>query len=311
MSVKPDPSVISPIATPEFALLPDPARDFADRATRLRHLAHQARLGPYLNFLADLSDLQAALARELPPPVAPDAAAVARSRSYRMPPVDRAALIAGDDMAQVLDALLGRAGAITMPDPARAALDALRAAPAEDLRALIAEIATDHIPDGYAAPALFLAAAFQVAAARAASVLDAGELVAIRSGVCPACGGRPSVSVVVSTIRLDGLRYACCAGCATRWNEVRVKCLCCGSTKGIGYRALETGDVGAQASDRAGPAVQAEVCDECKSWVKILYKTRDAGVEPVADDIASLGLDMLMRDSEWSRGGFNPFLSGY
>jgi FdhE protein len=31
----------------------------------------------------------------------------------------------------------------------------------------------------------------------------------------------------------------------------------------------------------------------------------------VADDVASLGLDLLLRDSPYRRAGYNPFLLGY
>ncbi|MFT3972845.1 MAG: formate dehydrogenase accessory protein FdhE [Amaricoccus sp.] len=98
----------------------------------------------------------------------------------------------------------------------------------------------------------------------------------------------------------EGARYAACATCCTLWNEVRIKCLACGSTKGIGYRAL--GDAA---------VIKAEVCDECHGWTKILYATRDTALEPIADDVASLGLDAAMAGSDWRRAGFNPFLIGF
>jgi FdhE protein len=34
-------------------------------------------------------------------------------------------------------------------------------------------------------------------------------------------------------------------------------------------------------------------------------------LEPLADDVASLGLDMLVIQDGWKRGGLNPFLLGY
>lgn len=303
MSLTPDPSVIGGVATPQFARLPDPVALFQRRAARLRHLAQGSNLGPYLRFLADLCDAQARVAASLDTPAPPDPAVVERNRSYRMPPVDRAALIASAEMGRILDALLTGAATIEMPAPARAALQSLTDAPESDRQALLAELAADRVPDGFAAPAAFAAAALQVAAARAAQVQDVSKLVPIRVGTCPTCGGRPGASMVTATQHQEGARYACCATCATQWNEVRVKCLCCGSTKGVGYRAIDDGG--------ADPVIKAEVCDECHSWVKIFYQNRDTALEAVADDIASLGLDALLRDSEWRRGGFNPYLIGY
>lgn len=302
MTAIPDPSAISGIHTPVFAKVPDPARLFDRRAERLHHLAQSSRLGPYLDFLADLSSVQASIVRDLPAPPALDPAAVERNRSYRMPPVDRAQLVSTDAMDETLSQILERADGIDMPPPARAALDSLRNAPASDRNTLLADLAHDRVDDGLAAPATFAAAALQVLAARTAATLDPDQLVPIRTGICPSCGGKPSVSKVTATQNLEGARYACCATCATEWNEVRLTCLSCGSTKGLSYRTLE---------EAARPAIQAETCSECHSWVKILYHNRDTTLDPMADDIASLGLDAQMRETEWSRAGFNPFLIGY
>ena len=94
MSLKPDPSVIGGVATPQFARLPDVQALFARRATRLRHLAASSHLAPYLRFLADICDAQRRIAEKLGDAASPDPEMIARNRSYRMPPLDRAALIA-------------------------------------------------------------------------------------------------------------------------------------------------------------------------------------------------------------------------
>ncbi|MDO5641069.1 MAG: formate dehydrogenase accessory protein FdhE [Paracoccus sp. (in: a-proteobacteria)] len=303
MSLPPDPSVISGIHTPVFARLPDPVALFRQRAARLRQLADGARLAPYLRFLADLADVQAALAAATPPPERLGTAEITRNRSHHMPPIDRAAMIASGDMVEMLALFLTRAEAVDMPAPAREALHALRDAPEAERQALLGELACDRVPEGLAAPALFAGAALQLVAARLAATLDGAALVPVGTGVCPACGGLPSVSMVTATRHQEGARYACCATCTTAWNAVRVTCLCCGSTKGIGYRALE--------EDPEKAHIRAEVCNECHAWVKILYQNRVPEFDAMADDIASLGLDAQMRATAWSRGGFNPFLTGY
>ncbi len=295
--LRPDPSKIGAIAQPPFAILPDPARLFARRAARLDHLATTSRLAPYLSFLAALARAQAVLAtRGAPLPEA----TIARARESRMPPIDRAALAADPGLSALLDALLDAAETIDQPEPARAALDALRAADGPSRAWLFGNVLSDDIPVEDAAPHLYAAAAVQIHAAGLAASLDPDRLVPIRVGLCPCCGGRPATSIVLGTQRIEGARYACCATCATLWNEVRVKCLACGSTKGIGYRALAEQAV-----------IKAEVCDECHSWVKILYQNLDTGLDPIADDVASLGLDASMRETEWRRAGFDPFLVGF
>jgi len=294
--LRPDPSKVGAIAQPPFAIAPDPRAVFARRAERLEHLATSSRLAPYLRFLAALSRVQAGLVAPAEP--LPEAR-IALARESRMPPVDRLALTDDPALSATLEALLDAAAAIDMPDLARAALDAVRTADADTRRWLFRNVLADDIPVEDAAPHLWAAAAVQLRAAALAATLDPDRLVPVSVGVCPCCGGRPATSLVLGTLRIEGARYAVCATCATLWNEVRVKCLACGSTKGIGYRGL---------SDEA--VVKAEVCDECHSWVKILYQNKDTGLDPIADDVASLGLDAKMRETEWRRAGFDPFLVG-
>ncbi|MFD1795936.1 formate dehydrogenase accessory protein FdhE [Paracoccus aurantiacus] len=303
MSLSPDPSVIGGVSSPKFARVPKAELPFARRATRLRHLAKSSHLAPYLRFLADLAEAQQRVADTLGAADPLDAELVERNRSYRMPPLDRAALIASGSMKTALGALVSEAAKIDMPAAARAALEELSLAPESDCQTMLGQLSAGQVPEGLSAHAVFAAAALQVVAVRQAAAIDAQKLVPISVGTCPACGGQPGVSMVTATQHQEGARYACCATCATEWNEVRVKCLCCGSTKGISYRAIDDGSTAS--------VIKAEVCDECHSWVKILYQNLDTALEPVADDVASLGLDALMRDTEWKRGGFNAFLSGY
>lgn len=301
-TLKPDPTVIGGVPQAPLAFLPDAQAMFGARAARLRFLAdHGSNLAPYLRFLADLTDLQARLAADLPAPAPVPAARVELARASRMPPIDRAALALDESLHATLDRVLAEAADLQMPEPARLALAAVTAASVADRHWLLENVLSDQIPDDSAAPHLFVAVAVQLHLARLAASLDAGQLVKIRTGTCPACGGRPATSSVMGAAGIESTRYACCGSCATRWNEVRVTCLCCGSNAAISYRSAETGEA----------TVKAEVCGDCNSWVKILYQVKNASLDPVADDVASLGLDMLMKDTPFQRGGFNPFIAGY
>lgn len=301
--IEPQPDMIGGVPTPPLAILPKPARLFAQRAERFERLAEGSNLSPYLTFLAALTRAQAQLVTDLPEPEALPEERIALARASRMPPLDRHALIDDPALAETLDALLKAAREIEMPPQAKLALDALAAATAEDRRWLISNIMDDVVPADSAAPHLFVAAAVQVHMARLAATLDAGQLVAIRTGVCPSCGGKPASSVVTGVMGAEGTRYAACACCQTLWNEVRVKCLSCGSTKGIAFQIVDDGSGEAQ--------IKAESCDECDSWVKQMAQHRNPSLDPVADDVASLGLDALMQGGKWRRAGFNPFLIGY
>lgn len=299
-TLQPDPSMIGGVAKVPLARLPDPQAVFSTRASRFDFLAgHYDNLAPYLRFLAGISQAQAELVRELPMPEPMTTERIELTRASRMPPLDRNAM--HDGVATALDRLIDKLSGLEMPEPARLALDALRQATSQDRDWVIGNVLTDTIPADSVAPHLFAAAALQVHAAMLAAALPLGKLVPIRTGICPACGGRAASSLVTENIGAEGARYCSCATCQTLWNEVRVKCTCCGSTKGITYRSVETGEA----------TVKAECCRECGKWVKILYQNKNPTLEPVADDVASLGLDLMMRETEWSRGGCNPFLTGY
>src|SRR5258708_19281678 len=75
-----DPIPIGEIAAPPFVRLPDPLTLFATRSLRFRTLAEGHQLGPYLLFLAALSECQHRIQKDLlepdlpavdPPPRAP------------------------------------------------------------------------------------------------------------------------------------------------------------------------------------------------------------------------------------------------
>ena len=47
------------------------------------------------------------------------------------------------------------------------------------------------------------------------------------------------------------------------------------------------------------------------SVLRSLEAEKDISLDPIADDVASLGLDLLVRETGLRRGGVNPFLIGY
>src|SRR6202023_2392417 len=85
-----DPIPIGDIAAPPFVPLPDPLTLFAARSLRFRTLAEGHQLGPYLLFLAALSESQHRIQKDLAEPDLPADGAGARARVHAMPPLDRA-----------------------------------------------------------------------------------------------------------------------------------------------------------------------------------------------------------------------------
>jgi FdhE protein len=142
-------------------------------------------------------------------------------------------------------------------------------------------------------------AALQVVWTDLASRIDVRDVPYVDTpGVCPVCGGPPVASIVRIGGALQGYRYVQCGLCSTEAHVVRVKCTNCDSTKGIAYHGIEGGS----------EALKAESCDECHTYRKIGYMEKDMDYEPLADDLASLTLDLLMGEAGYRRASPNPLL---
>jgi FdhE protein len=296
-----DPIPIGDTVAPAFARLPDPANLFRERAERFRTLAVGHDLGPYLLFLAALAEIQGRVQGGLPAVGWPAPDAVERAYGFGMPPLDRDAFRPDAAFTAALSGLLAGLRDVVMPDLAREALASLDAADEGERAAMVRNVLADAIPvDAFASHAL-VAAALQVIFAGAAARLDARRLQPVADGICPACGGPPVASLVVGWEGAHGARYCVCALCATLWNYVRIRCTLCGETKGIAYHGIE-GDAG---------TIKAETCDSCRGYVKILHQHEDPRLDPVADDVATLALDLLSGAAGFRRGAVNSFLLGY
>jgi len=281
-----------------------PARDsvFATRAARLRQLAVDSPVADYLLLMARLVDAQQNALRGCnAPPASEDRIALAQA--HGMPPLQAVGWprdpLWRDILRQLVDEV---AGGQDVPAEALEVCSALRRALDEDTESLedLAEavLSEQHRGvDGAAAP--FVMAALQVYWTDLASRFDEKQLpVASPFGVCPVCASLPVASVVRVGGQFEGYRYLCCSLCATQWHMVRVKCSHCEDVESVAYQAIE---------GRA-PAIKAETCDRCHTYRKIFYQDKDLQVEPVADDLASLMLDVLVGEAGYSRASGNPLL---
>jgi len=248
-------------------------------------------------FLAGLAAVQAACVTPVAP-IPPDEAA--RAIEHGMPPIDRNRLKRNPGLLVEISRFLVACATLEMPEGAAAARDTLLADP-ERLAGRLADVLEDAVPMEAVAEYVFVAAGVQVHLAGLAAQLPAAGLQSVGDGVCPCCGGPPVGSVVVERGGAHGARFCVCAGCATEWNVVRVKCSLCGSTEGIAYQELEGSSDG----------IKAETCDACGLYAKIFAQNEHSGLDPVADDVASLALDLKLAESAWKRGAVNAFLAGY
>jgi FdhE protein len=283
--------------------LPDRTRLFAARAQRLRQLGETGALGQaigdYLRLMAALAEAQQVALRTFDAPL-PTATQRAQSHTHGMPLIHASAWPRAREWRDLVAQLCGSvAAARDVPPGAREACERLRALPPQQMEAQADALLAARADAIEVAAAPFLMAALQVYWVALASRLTPDTVAELEvPGLCPMCGTLPVASIVRADERSQGYRYLHCALCATEWHLVRITCSQCQGTANIAYHSIEGGS----------EAIRAESCDECHTYRKILYQEKDANVEPVADDLASLALDLLMSEAGYHRGSGNPLL---
>jgi FdhE protein len=290
--------------------LPDRDTVFSRRAARIRKLGLNATTGDYLQLLAVLVDAQHAALARLAAPM-PTAAQIETSISHGMPPIHASTQARPQQWRETLErlcaALAAQAGFPAAVSENIARLRRASSAWIEEQAAAILEAQNEAV-DAAVAPVIM--AALQVHWAALASQFSADEVRPLDvPGLCPLCGTLPVASVVCAHPPYQGYRYLHCALCATEWHMVRVQCSACGASgKDIGYHTLKSKSPDRSPSTEGADAVRAESCEQCRGYRKIMYQEHDTGVEPVADDIASLALDLLLGEHGYHRASGNPLL---
>jgi FdhE protein len=288
-------------AKPPFAVLPDPSTLFLHRAERLGALAPGHALGPYLDFLAQLVTAQHEIVPGLPPVNLPPADRITQSLAHGMPPLLRATLEPDEVMLTTVEKLVAHLGDAPVPAASASAVASMCEALPSRGRELVTGVLKDApLPEDIAQRVLILAG-LQVHFARLAVQLEPKSLKPVANAACPSCGSPPMASAVVGWPAAYNTRYCTCGICGTMWNVIRVMCVLCGATDGVSYRTIEG----------QPDTIKAETCDKCHGYVKIVYQVTDPALDPLCDDVASVGLDMLLAEERWKRGGQNPFLLGY
>jgi FdhE protein len=292
-------NILGAAAEGERVRLPDLSTLFQTRAARLRELAPGHDLEGFLRLIAALVTAQHGALSKLPPGSLPGAAEIAKARLVKRAPLDPAIWSRDESWRAALSCILETIDGEVLPESARAARDALLAAKPAELEALADRFLGGDVAGPEAAQAVFVAAALQVVWTRMAALLDAADLAGeTESGDCPACGS-PAVSGLISPGGTKfGHRHLHCSLCATSWRYVRVRCVHCGSTDKISFRNL------------AGSSyLRAECCEVCQGYSKVFYLEKARAIEPLADDLASLGLDVLVGEEGFARVP-NPFVLG-
>ncbi len=274
-----------------------PGQDlFARRAERFRLLSKGHPFGDYLAFLALLSDAQQKVLDKFPTVPLPDPNEQALCRENGMPVLGSKSWPRNPAWRLGLKVILQQMRKAALPKAASETVAGLMQESAIGLEEMADRILAGALAGISPQELPFVAAALQVYWVHMAKSLrqDAfGKLE--QGGLCPVCGSYPSTGIVSIAEAGQGLRYLSCSLCASKWHMVRIKCSNCESTHGINYYTLEG----------SNGAVKAESCDDCNVYLKLLYLAKDPQMEAIADDLATLALDMLMDKEGKVRGGPN------
>ena len=278
---------------PELRL--PPADLFRSRAQRLSQLADGHTLGDYLKFVAVLADAQQAELDGHPAIPLPDAQLLSNCRAHEMPPLSPAGWPRHVHLHEVArrlaDGLYDAA-----PLAGRESLFHFLESKKQWLDAQADSLLARRMADLDLATAPIIGAALQVQWTYLARKLDPHQVMRPEHpSLCPVCGTHPVASVVRIGGAENGLRYLHCALCETEWHMVRSRCSNCDSIKGISYFSLQGG----------ADIVRAEACPECRTYLKIVHQDKDPHVDPVADDLASMTLDLLMGEEAYAKSGIN------
>jgi FdhE protein len=270
--------------------LPDPERLFEARAARLAALARGHAAPEWLLLLSRVAAGQARAARVLRAHELRPAPPARRPG----PPLLADALPRDGAWRRALGVILETARAPGLHAATEAALRGLAAAGADDLELLAAAVLAGAPPPGALAAAPFVGAALQAWHARLAAALDPAAVPAAPVEGCPVCGAPPVAGRVRAA---DRLRFVTCVLCATEWNVPRVRCVACDTSAGPEYFHVEQ-----------DPGAKAEACPTCRAYLKLFDEERRPGLDPAADDAATLALDLLLAEEGYHRAGPNLYV---
>jgi FdhE protein len=280
-------------------ILPDPTTRFATTARRLDRVASGHPMEEWLHFMAKLARAQHDAVTALPPSAAVSPSSLEESVIARAAPLATDRHAVDPSWQGGLIRVLQHFDAVRLPDEARAVIADLKRHDPAALEVLADAFLRGVLEAQQSGHALYIAAALQVHFTSLAATLAADSLRLLpQRGLCPCCGSTPVTGLVTASGRTPGSRYLYCSLCSTAWNHVRAVCITCGVSGTLSLKSIE-GDNG---------AVKAETCGSCRTYAKLLYEAQDTQVDPFADDLASLALDVLVGEAGWSRHAPNPLL---
>ncbi|HTP72162.1 MAG TPA: formate dehydrogenase accessory protein FdhE [Burkholderiaceae bacterium] len=300
-----------------FLRFPERSSCFAEREMRLRQLAAGHAMRDFLIFVADIAQAQQRELMQAHDGALPDAEELRRAADAGVAPLPAADWPRPAAWRDVLRRMVRALRERVTAGPAADTLARIVAASDAELEQQAERLLHGVMLGLDLAWAPLIGAALQVlwtdlvlrTQARAAAEGSSAFGRVADAGSCPACGSRPTASVVRIDGGHSGLRYLHCSLCSLQWHRVRIECTHCGRNEKIHYQSLQ-----AQAGVATNPTgavegtVRAECCDDCGHYLKVVQMDKDAHAEPVADDLASLTLDLLVSETGLQRHGVNLML---
>lgn len=286
------------VKAPRPVLLPDARSRFMATAARLDALADGNPMEQWLRFMAQLARAQHEAAVMLTDDIPPlSESTVQRAIEQRLAPLTmHERHPAWREGMRIIIAAMQRN---ELPKQIVKDLEYLRDGNAEVIDRLADNFLHGDVAAGDVSKALYAAAALQVYFASLASKLPAEQVRLLpERGLCPSCGSTPVAGIITATGDTPGTRYLFCSLCSTAWNHVRAICITCGGSRKLALRSIEG----------SGDVVRAESCGDCHTYAKMLYQAKDMQVDAFADDLATLGLDVLVSEAGWARHAPNPLL---
>ncbi|WP_040976327.1 formate dehydrogenase accessory protein FdhE [Necropsobacter massiliensis] len=275
-------------------LFSNPKNLYARRVERLKALAENHPLADYLRFAASVAAAQLNVLTTLP--LAKNHLENQKLDQYI--PLNAAHWQRDPYWRQALRALLTQLKA-DANDTVRDVITYLEQASDDELEQIADELLAQNLSEQLADKAVFIWAALSLYWVQLTEQIPHGHNLENTQQLhhCPVCGSAP-VSSLVHFGASQGLRYLHCSLCESEWNLMRAQCTNCGHDGKVSYWTL----------DNEMAAVRAESCGDCNSYLKILFQEKDHNVEPVADDLAAIFLDIELEEKGFARSGQNPFM---
>ncbi|WGE32445.1 formate dehydrogenase accessory protein FdhE [Actinobacillus genomosp. 2] len=278
-------------------LFANPKNLYFRRAKRLRDLAENNSFGDYLEFAANLSEVQLDLLENRPIANYAEKLTACVQTTNGQKPLNAKTFQRTEEWREILLALIDKFKPYAN-DTMLATIELLEKSSSSELEAFADDLLNERFETVGADKAVFLWAALSLYWTQLAQQLPRNTQTEVgERHTCPVCDSAP-VASVVHFGDTQGLRYLHCALCESEWNMTRSQCSVCDQSGKLDYWSI----------DSVEAAVKAESCGDCESYLKVLYQEKDPHVEPVADDLATLVLDAEMEQKGLARSGLNPFL---